>query len=236
MSLIFDFSNDVEDFTPEITLKAMGSNRAEKILMYNILNGAYGEPTILQEGSKQDGGMATQIKLGFQKKTDPSPPIEEPDNDELTVGLLTFVPLSEKLDVGNVFSDGESIGRPDYTPYNIFLEATLFQGVPTVLPVDGGGYITGGLQPGGFAFFIGNKGVVTIMSAVDLLPITAGESIVDYIQKHDISVMWNYVFSPEQIEMFESLTTETIQTMHNLLIKMRIYKNKKWWKLKTDQL
>ena len=61
-----------------------------------------------------------------------------------------------------------------------------------------------------------------------------GESITSYIQKHDMSVMWSYIFSPEQIDMFESLTTEMVESMHDQLIKMRIYRNKKWWKLKTE--
>ena len=234
MPLTFDFSNDVEDFSPEIILKATGSTQGERILMYNILNGAYGEPTILQEGSKQEAGMAIQFKLGFQKKTEPSSPIEIPEDEELTLGVLTFVPLSEKIDVGNIFSNGESIGRPDYTPYNIFLEATLFQGIPKVLPVNGGGYIEGSLQPGGLAAYIGNNGVVTIIDSINLAIIEPGESITSYIQKHDISMMWNYIFSPGQIDMFASLTTEMVESMHDQLIKMRIYRNKKWWKLKTE--
>lgn len=233
MPLTFDFSNDVEDFSPEIILKATGSTQGERILMYNILNGAYGEPTILQEGSKQEAGMAIQFKLGFQKKTDPSPPIEVPDDEELSIGLLTFVPLSEKLNVGNIFSNGESIGRPDYTPYNIFLEATLFQGIPKVLPVNDGGYIEGALQPGGLAMYIGNQGVVTVIDSINLAAIEPGESITSYIEKYDPSLMWNYVFSQAQIDMFTTLTTEMVESMHDQLMKMRIYQNKKWWKLKA---
>lgn len=66
MALIFDFTNDPADSSPEIVLKAQSASAAEKILLYNILSGAYGTPVILQEGSKQEGGMATMMKIGFQ--------------------------------------------------------------------------------------------------------------------------------------------------------------------------
>ena len=79
MSLLFDFTNDPSDASPEIVLKAVGASAAEKILLFNIMNGNYGVPTIIPEGCKQENGMATQLKIGFVV---PEPEPEEPEPEE----------------------------------------------------------------------------------------------------------------------------------------------------------
>ncbi len=87
MALTFDFTNNPEDSKPELILKAAGATSAEKILLYNILNGAYGFPFIDEAESKSDNGMATQIKIGFAfPETPEEPEPEEPEEFEKEQG------------------------------------------------------------------------------------------------------------------------------------------------------
>ena len=63
MALTFEFTNNPADFAPEIILKASTGTAAERIILYNILNGAYGQPKIALTESVQANGMATAVKL-----------------------------------------------------------------------------------------------------------------------------------------------------------------------------
>lgn len=85
MALLFDFTNNPADSSPEIVLKAISASAAEKILLFNILSGFYGVPVILEEGSKQENGMSTQVKIGFafppeSVENEPEPESDEPEN------------------------------------------------------------------------------------------------------------------------------------------------------------
>lgn len=78
MALLFDFTNDAADGSPEIVLKAQSASAAEKILLFNILKGNYGSPVVLS--GTESAGMATQIKIGFVLPVpEPEEPVEPSD-------------------------------------------------------------------------------------------------------------------------------------------------------------
>ncbi|MDR2205755.1 MAG: hypothetical protein LBE36_06345 [Flavobacteriaceae bacterium] len=67
MALTFDFINPDGDNTPEIVLNAHFGTSAEKILLYNIAKGKYGNPAIIS--SKLKNGAATECVIGFSSSS-----------------------------------------------------------------------------------------------------------------------------------------------------------------------
>ena len=63
MPLTWDYINKGEDTAPEILLQASGSSKGEQIMLFQILQGFYGNPVVL-EGTSANG-FASEVVIGF---------------------------------------------------------------------------------------------------------------------------------------------------------------------------